>query len=661
MSGDRPSERMPEGSPDQPRVRLIFGALLLVLLLASLDQTIVSTALPTIVGDLGGISKLSWVVTSYLLASTVVGPVYGKLGDLYGRKIVLQTAIVIFLAGSVLCGLSQNMTELIGFRAIQGLGAGGLIVVTIAVVGDIVPPRERGRYQGYFGGVFGVATVIGPLLGGFFVDNLSWRWIFYVNLPIGLVALVVIGTVFQARTDRTRQSIDYLGAVLLAGGLSAIVLYTSLGGTTYPWGSAKMIALVVAGVVMLAAFVLVESRAREPILPLELFRIRVFAITCAIGFIIGLALFGAITYLPLYLQDVKGHSPTTSGLLITPMMAGLLVTSIASGQLITRFGRYRPFPIAGTALTALGLGLLSSIHTDTSTLVVAGYMVVLGLGLGLVMQVLVLAAQNSVDYKYLGVASSGSTLFRQIGGSIGVAAFGAIFANQLAGNLASKLPPGAHVPASPNPSVIKHLPPALHDAYSAAITNALHPVFLAAAGLVVIAFCLAWLLPELPLRTTSQAPDPGQGLEGAHDDNALREMERALSLLAERDQRWDLYRRLATRAGLDLDPPELWLLSRLGERAPLTEAQLAEELQGEGRPIGGALEELRQDSLVESRDDGTIALTTRGRDDYEKLVEAKCAGLRELLAGWHPDQQPELQRLVDRLGRDLVSEIPTPA
>ena len=360
MSGDGPSERMPEGSPDQPRVRLIFGALLLVLLLASLDQTIVSTALPTIVGDLGGISKLSWVVTSYLLASTVVGPVYGKLGDLYGRKIVLQTAIVIFLAGSVLCGLSQNMTELIGFRAIQGLGAGGLIVVTIAVVGDIVPPRERGRYQGYFGGVFGVATVIGPLLGGFFVDNLSWRWIFYVNLPIGLVALVVIGTAFQARTDRTRQSIDYLGAVLLAGGLSAIVLYTSLGGTTYPWGSAKMIALVVAGVVMLAAFVLVESRAREPILPLELFRIRVFAVTCAIGFIIGLALFGAITYLPLYLQDVKGHSPTTSGLLITPMMAGLLVTSIASGQLITRFGRYRPFPIAGTALTALGLGLLST-------------------------------------------------------------------------------------------------------------------------------------------------------------------------------------------------------------------------------------------------------------------------------------------------------------
>jgi DNA-binding MarR family transcriptional regulator len=288
-------------------------------------------------------------------------------------------------------------------------------------------------------------------------------------------------------------------------------------------------------------------------------------------------------------------------------------------------------------------------------------MLVLGLGLGLVMQVLVLAAQNAVDYKYLGVASSGSTLFRQIGGSIGVAVFGAIFANHLAGNLASKLPPGAQVPASPNPSAIKQLPPAIHDAYGAAITDALHPVFLAAAGLVVLAFVLAWLLPELPLRATAQAPDLGQGLEGAHDDNALREMERSLSLLAGREQRWDLYRRLATRAGVDLEPPELWLLARLGEREPLTEELLTEELQSEVRPIAGALEQLRQRSLVDSRDDGTIALTTGGREAYEQLVEAKCAGLHELLDGWHPDQQPELQRLVDRLGRDLVSEIPTPA
>jgi EmrB/QacA subfamily drug resistance transporter len=655
-----PERTVTAGGSDGRRVRLIFAALLLVLLLASLDQTIVSTALPTIVGDLGGISKLSWVVTAYLLASTVAGPVYGKLGDQYGRKVVLQSAIVIFLVGSALCGISQNMTELIVFRGLQGLGGGGLFVTTIAVVGDIIAPRDRGRYQGFFGAVFGVSTVIGPLLGGFFVDNLSWRWIFYVNLPIGLIALAVIAAAFQAPRDHVPHTIDYLGAALLAGGLSAIVLYTSLGGTTYSWGSPWMIALIVAGFVLLAAFVFVEARAAEPILPLELFRNRVFSVTSAIGFIIGLALFGAVTYLPLYLQDVKGHSPTTSGLLITPMMAGLLITSIGSGQLISRFGRYKPFPIAGTAISAIGLGLLSRLHVGTSTLHTGADMLVLGLGLGLVIQVLVLAAQNAVDYKYLGVASSGSTLFRQIGGSIGVAIFGAIFANQLTSNLAGKLPPGAHVPASPNPAALKRLPPAAHAVYVRAITDALHPVFLAAAGGAVLAFLLSWLLREVPLRATAQAPDLGDGLHGARDDNALREIERALSLLAGREQRWQLYQGLADRAGVELPPPELWLLTRLGERAPLTEAELDEQLPVDASELGTTLRHLEERSLVESRADEVIMLTTQGRHDYERLVAARCAGLRELLAGWEPEQEAELQGLVDRLGRDLVGQIPTP-
>jgi EmrB/QacA subfamily drug resistance transporter len=645
---------------ERPRVRLIFSALLLVLLLASLDQTIVSTALPTIVGDLGGISKLSWVVTAYLLASTVVGPLYGKLGDLYGRKIVLQAAIVIFLVGSALCGISQNMTELIVFRAIQGLGGGGLFVITIAVVGDIIPPRDRGRYQGFFGAVFGVSTVIGPLLGGFFVDNLSWRWIFYVNLPIGLVALAVIATAFQSRADQERHAIDYLGAALLAGGLSAIVLYTSLGGTTYPWGSPGMITLIVAGFVLLTAFVFVEAHAPEPILPLEIFRNRVFSVTSAIGFIVGLALFGSITYLPLYLQDVKGHSPTTSGLLITPMMAGLLVTSIGSGQLISSFGRYKPFPIAGTAIMAVGLALLSRLQVGTSTAVAGAYMLVLGLGLGLVIQVLVLAAQNAVPYKYLGVATSGSTLFRQIGGSIGVAIFGAIFTNRLTHNLAARLPLGAHVPSSPNPAALKRLSPPVHAAYATAITDALHPVFLAAAGAAGVAFLLTWLLREVPLRTTTQAPDIGAGFHAARDDNALRELERALSLLAGREQRWALYERLATRAGVELAPPGLWLLARLGERSPMTEAELAEELPVDRAALAEALLELRLDTLVESRDDDTIGLTPGGRADYERLVAAKSARLHELLTGWQPDQEAELRRMIDKLGRDLVSEIPMP-
>ncbi len=644
------------------RVRVIFGALLLVLLLASLDQTIVATALPTIVGDLGGVSDLSWVVTAYLLSSTVAGPVYGKLGDQYGRKIVLQSAIVIFLVGSALCGLSQNMTELILFRGLQGLGAGGLIVVTIAVIGDIIPPRERGRYQGYFGGVFGVSTVLGPLLGGFFVDNLSWRWIFYVNLPIGLIALAVIATVFQPRTGHEKHTIDYLGAALLAGGLSAIVLYTSLGGTTYPWASPWMVALIVGGVVVLVAFVFAEGRAAEPILPLELFHNRVFSVTSAVGFIVGLALFGAVTYLPLYLQDVKGHSPTTSGLLILPLMVGLLITSIGSGQLISRFGRYKPFPVAGTAIMAVGLVLLSRLQVDTSTMVTGAYMLVLGLGLGLVIQVLVLAAQNSVDYKYLGVASSGSTLFRQIGGSIGVAVFGAIFANQLTGNLVGKLPPGAHVPAAAaNPAVVKRLPSAVRDVFVTAITDSLDTVFLTAAGIAVLAFLLTWLLPELPLKTTAQAPDVGDGLHPAHDDNALREIERALSNLARREERWQLYERLATRAGVDLAPPELWLLARLGERAPLNEAELGDQLPVDPFQIAAALEELDKRALIHREDGGPIQLTESGREDYERLVTARREGLRELLSGWDPDEHPQLRELVDKLGRDLVSEIPAPA
>jgi EmrB/QacA subfamily drug resistance transporter len=491
----------------QQRLRLIFVALMLVLLLASLDQTIVSTALPTIVGDLGGISHLSWVVTAYLLSATIVGPLYGKLGDLYGRKLVLQVAIVIFLIGSALCGLSQNMVELIGFRALQGLGAGGLMVVTFAVIGDVIPPRERGKYQGYFGAVFGFSTVVGPLLGGFFVDNLSWRWIFYVNLPIGAVALAVIAFAFHTSVDRQRHAMDYLGALLLAGTLASVVLFTSLGGTTWAWSSPKIIALIVLSIVLLPAFLWVESRAAEPILPLSLFRNHTFSVTSAVGFIVGFALFGAITYLPLYLQVAKGSSPTKSGLQLTPLMAGVLITSILSGQVISRIGRYRVFPIIGTALMAVAMFLLSQIEAGTSTWVAALDATVLGLGLGMVMQVLILAVQNSVPHSVLGVATSGSTMFRQIGGSIGVALFGTIFASRLHAELVARLPAGTAIPKTINPAGIKHQPPAQHQAFADAVATALHPVFLVAGGISILGFALTWLLREVPLQGRPQVGD----------------------------------------------------------------------------------------------------------------------------------------------------------
>src|SRR3954453_6994943 len=399
---------------DHRRVLVVISGLMLVMLLASLDQTIVSTALPTIVRELGGLEHLSWVVTAYLLAITAVTPLYGKLGDLYGRKIVLQGALVLFLIGSALCGLAQSMSELIAFRAIQGLGGGGLMGSAQAAIGDVVPPRERGKWVGLFGAVFGVSSVAGPLIGGFLTSHTSWRWIFYVNLPLGVLALVVLAITLPGARERVEHAVDYLGTALLATSLSAIVLATTLGGTQYAWGSPFIVGLALLAVVALVAFVAVEGRAGEPVLPPRLFRNRVFAVTSAIGFVVGFALFGALTYLPLFQQIVRGASPTSSGLQLVPVMAGVLVASIASGQIISRTGRYKAWPIAGTAVACVGMLALSTMDENTGVPLAAVEMLVLGLGLGMVMQVLVLAVQNAVDYEQLGVATSGATLFRSI-------------------------------------------------------------------------------------------------------------------------------------------------------------------------------------------------------------------------------------------------------
>ncbi|OYV68497.1 MAG: EmrB/QacA family drug resistance transporter, partial [Gemmatimonadetes bacterium 21-71-4] len=476
-----------------------------VMLLAALDQTIVATALPTIVGDLGGLQHLSWVVTAYLLAQTVITPLYGKLGDQYGRKRVLQAAIVIFLAGSVLCGLAQSMTELIMFRALQGLGGGGLMVGAQAALGDVVAPRQRGRYTGLFIAIFGAASVAGPLLGGFITTHLSWRWIFYINVPLGLLALVVLAIAFPSVAGTVRPSIDYLGTALLAIGLTAVVLVTTLGGNSLAWSSATIAVMGVGGVAALIAFFVVERHAAEPVLPPRLWHRRTFVLTSAVGFIIGFSLYGAVTFLPLFQQVVRGASPTASGLQLLPLMLGLIVSSVGSGRLIARTGRYRIYPIAGTALTVLGLTLLAQMGPQTSTGTAAAFMVVLGFGLGMVMQVLILAVQNDVPYEDLGVATAGATLFRSIGGSLGVAILGAVFTSRLIAELTSRLPAGAGAlvhSGNVNPAAVAKLPPAIRSTYLDGFSSALGTVFTAAAVVSVVAFALTWFIREIPLRTT---------------------------------------------------------------------------------------------------------------------------------------------------------------
>ena len=581
-----------DAQPQSTSVRAVFGALFLVLLLAALDQTIVSTALPTIVGELGGLTHLSWVVTAYLLSSTVVGPLYGKLGDLYGRKIVLQIAIVIFLAGSALCGLAQDMVQLVVFRALQGIGGGGLIVTTIAIISDIIPPRERGRYQGFFGATFGVATIIGPLLGGFFVDQLSWRWIFYVNLPTGAVALAVIAAVLRSPTVRRSHDIDYGGAVLLTLALSALVLFTSLGGTSFPWSSPVILGLMTVAMVGAIAFVLAEWRAAEPILPLELFRNRNFSVSSTVGFIVGVSLFGSVTYLPIYLQVVKGETPTASGLQLMPMMLGMLVTSIASGRIISRWGRYKPFPIAGTAIMTFGLVLVSRLSVEGSVWQTSIDASVLGFGMGMVMQVLVLAVQNSVDYRHLGVATSGTMLFRSIGGAVGVSLFGAIFANGLARNLHGVASSGTDLMSAVNPMALQALSPAARAPYAEAVMTALHPVFLLAAAVAALGFVLTWLLQETPLRDTAPAEGIGEAFAMPRDATSLEELERIVGTLALHENRWRVYASLAEHAQLDLPPPELWLLARLGERPPVPAAKLNTELKIKNSEIAAPLDRL---------------------------------------------------------------------
>jgi EmrB/QacA subfamily drug resistance transporter len=491
------------------QIMIVLPGLLMAILLAMLDQLIVGTALPRIVGDLGGVAHLSWVVTAYVLASTVTTPFYGKLGDMYGRKKFFIAAIVIFLAGSALSGLSTSMAELITFRAVQGLGAGGLMVGAIATLGEIVPPRERGKYMGYMMVVMMLATIGGPLLGGWITQSFSWRWIFYINLPIGGAALVYMIATLHLPKRRVEHRIDYLGGILLAIVSIAIILIATWGGTEYSWTSVEVLGLAAVTVVALVAFLYVESRAQEPMLPLHVFKNRNFSVTMVLTFFVGLGLFGAMTFLPLYQQTVQGATPTVSGLLLTPMMVGSMITSVASGQLVTKTGKYKLYPILGGAIMAVAMYLLTNLGPNTSRLESGLYYVVLGLGMGFLMQMVSLISQNSVEMKDMGVASSARMYFQQIGGSLGVAAFGALFASRLNDSIASAKggSGGVHLQVSGgsfDPAQVASLPPAVKEIVFTAISHGIQGVFYTVLPAMVAVFVLALFIKEVPLRGRTQ-------------------------------------------------------------------------------------------------------------------------------------------------------------
>jgi EmrB/QacA subfamily drug resistance transporter len=561
------------------------------------------------------------------------------------------------------------MMQLIVFRAIQGLAGGGLAVTTQAVVGDIVPARERGRYQGIFGAVFGLSSIAGPLLGGYFTTQLSWRWIFYINLPLGVAALVVLAATLPSASRRMVRSIDYVGAALLAVLLSAVTLLSDLNGTAYPWSSPMAIGLIAISVLSLVLFVMAERRVTEPVLPLHLFRQQTFVITSTVGLIVGFALFGSVTYFPLYLQVVKGVSPTASGMQMVPMMGGMLVTSIISGQLISRTGRYKIFPLLGTAVMTAGLFMLSRLTPATGNAVASLLMLVLGVGLGMVMQVLVIAVQNDVEYRDLGVATSGATLFRLIGGSLGTAILGAIFAARLSANLARLLPAGMSARAAArNMSVqaLLQLPPSARAAYAEAFTGSLDTVFLVATVVCGLGFVLTWLLPERPLRATVAAAAAETGNEAgeafarpADEDAVVAQIYAALSSLADRDVQRQHVARIVERAGETLSPLAAWLLIQIERHPDYDPYELARNRAIPSEQVTAALDELRARHLITDIGAGVAArekLTNSGCEIHDRLVSARRAHLSELAAEWEPGTGADVSDYLRDAVRDLIPD-----
>jgi EmrB/QacA subfamily drug resistance transporter len=640
-----------------------MAALMLSVLLAALDQTIVSTALPTIVSDLGGLNHLSWVITAYLLAVTASTPLWGKLGDQFGRKPLFLGCIAIFLLGSALCGTAQDMLQLILFRGVQGIGGGGLMVLASAIIGDVVSPRERGRYQGLFGAVFGVSSVAGPLLGGLFVDHLSWRWVFYVNLPLGLVAFLTVLAVLPSHRPGGRGRVDYAGILLLAGTAVCLTLVAAWGGSVHPWASVQVIGSAAAALVLGLGWWWTARRADEPVMPLSLFANPVVVVAMAIGFCVGFAMMGSMAYLPLFLQVVHGLSPTASGLHLLPMVAGMFLTSIGSGRLVTRTGHYKAYPVAGMAVTAVGLYLLSTLGPDTSLVAMGAYFFVLGFGLGLVMQVVVLVVQNGADYRDLGVATSGATFFRSIGGAFGTAVFGAVFSGQLAANLTARadeirLPAGLDVASlESDPRALDGLPPRTQASFLGAYADAIDVVFLWAVPVALTGFLFALFLRQIPLRTTVGSPDLDESISpvASYGREALSYVEKEVFRACGEEGAHGMYERLRETAGLEISPKACWVLSHLGATGPLRTAELVEMT---GIPAE-RWEEVRRELL----DAGYLVgeqdaweLNWRGADAARDVFDAQRTALRSLLADYGPDEHPEVVAAVERMTADILGD-----